>query len=112
MISFKEGGNIMWIIFVLNFDATYNNIDAAEIGVPPAVYIVPKDKIKDVKKCAKQAQKDFWYDDNTSDLTLSEYFENHLDDENIDFSVIGSIELPFGKRKGDYLDKHIITERV
>ena len=102
----------MWTIFVLNFDTTYNNNAITEIGVPPAVYIVPKDKIKYVKKCVKQAQKDFWSDDNTSDLTMCESFEKYLEDRNIDFSVIGCIELPFGKRKGNYLDKHIITECI
>ena len=40
----------MWTIFVLNFDTTYNNNAITEIGVPPAVYLVPKDKIKYVKK--------------------------------------------------------------
>ena len=102
----------MWTIFILNFDKTYNNIALAEIGVPSAVYIVPKDRVKDVKKCAKKAQKDFWSDDNTSDLTMCESFEKHLEDKSIDFSVIGCIELPFGKRKGDYLDKRISLERI
>ena len=102
----------MWTIFVLNFDKTYSNNALTEIGVPPAVYLVPKDKVKDVKKCAKQAQKDFWSDDNTSDLTMSESFEKYLEEKDINFSVVGCIELPFGKRKGKYLNKHITVERI
>lgn len=102
----------MWTLFVLNFDKTYCNHSPKDSGVPPLVYLVPKDKVKDVKECAKRAQNDFW-DDNSSDgIEIDESFEKYLSDNHIDFRLVGDIDLTYGERKGQYLDDRIPTYSV
>ena len=103
----KEEGDIMWTFFVLNFDKTYSNYLPKDSGVPPLVYLVPKDKVKVVIECAKRAQSDFWDDDSSDGTEIDESFEKYLSDNHIEFRVVGSIDLTYGERKGQYLDNRI-----
>ena len=52
-----------WTLFVLDFDKTYDNEIKDEFGVQPIVYLIPKDKIKDVRHYAEQAHNDFHSED-------------------------------------------------
>ena len=101
----------MWTLFVLNFDATYCNTLPNCLGVQPLVYLIPKDKVEDVKKYAKESQK-YWWDNDDDDLEIDECFEKYLSDNHIDFRVIGTIDIPYGKRKMNYLDENIPTECI
>lgn len=107
----------MWTLFVLNFDSTFCINAPSDSGVPPLVYLIPKNRVEDVKKYARQVHKDFWNDDDNSscdieDIELDESFEKYLLDNHIEFRVIGSIDITYGERKGNYLDKNIPTECI
>ena len=100
-----------WTLFVLDFDETYNNNPKDDDGVQPVVYLVPQNKLEEVRNLAHQSKNDFWSDDE-SDLCMIEYFEKYLDTNNIDFKVVGDINLTFGERKGSYLDNNIPIEYI
>lgn len=108
--SLVSGGE--WTLFILDLDATYNNHLHDDIGVPPLVYLIPKNRLKDVRECAKQAKNDFWSDETSTDLEIDDSFEEYLTKNNIDFKIVGTIELPFGERKDEFLDKNIPIEYV
>lgn len=94
-----------WTLFVLDFDGTYGNEPEDEDGVQPLVYLVPKERTNDVSRCALRAHDDF-IRDNTG-MCIGDYFEEWLEDEQIDYRRVGDIDLTFGERFGDYLSKEI-----
>ena len=100
-----------WSFFVLDFDNTYDNESDDELGVQPLVYLVPKDRIKDVHYYAKQASNDFHSED-SCDLCIGDYFEECLDNNNVDFRRVGNLDMTFGERHCDYLDENIPMECV
>ena len=100
-----------WTLFVLDFDNTYDNESDHELGVQPLVYLVPKDRVNDVRHYAEQASNDFHSED-SCDLCIGDYFEECLGNNNVDFVRVGTIDLTFGERRGDYLDENIPTECV
>lgn len=100
-----------WSLFVLDFDNTYDNESYDELGVQPLVYLVPKDRIKDVHYYAKQASNDFHSED-SCDLCIGDYFEEWLDNNNVDFRRVGNLDMTFGERRCDYLDENIPMECV
>ena len=93
-----------WTLFVLDFDGTYDNELEDEDGVRPLVYLVPKERVNDVSHCALRAHDDFIRD---TGMCIGDYFEEWLDDEQIDYRRVGDIDLTFGERFGDYLSKEI-----
>lgn len=100
-----------WTIFVLNRDKTFNFCNHNEVGNPPLVYLVPQDRLKEVRNCVKQMQKDFWVNnDENFGSDTDDYFEELLIKNNIDFKYLGYIDLTFSERKGDFLDKNIPME--
>ena len=50
---------------------TYDNENDDELGVQPLVYLVPKDRIKDIHYYAEQAHNDF----HSEEINI-DYFEN------------------------------------
>lgn len=66
---------------------------------------MPKERTNDVSRCALRAHDDF-IRDNTG-MCIGDYFEEWLEDEQIDYRRVGDIDLTFGERFGDYLSKEI-----
>lgn len=102
--------NIIWTLFVLDFDGTYDNEDEYDDGVQPLVYLIPLDKQIEVENCAKKAHLDFFED--TSDWCIGDHFENNLDENGIEFKLVGRIDLTFGERQKNYLADYIPREIV
>ena len=100
-----------WTLFVLDFDNTYDNESDDELGAQPLVYLVPKDRIKDVHYHGEQAHNDFHSED-SYDLCIGDYFEEWLGNNNVDFRRVGNLDMTFGERRGDYLDENIPMECV
>lgn len=98
-----------WTLFVLDFDGTYDNEPEDEIGVQPLVYLVPTEMIKDVSYYAQQAHNDFYADD-TGSMCIGDYFEEWLDNNGVDYKEVGTLDLTFGERRGEYLSTEIEME--
>lgn len=104
---------MMWTLFVLDMDGTYNNEEPNSVGVQPFVYLVPLDKQRDVEYYAGQASRDFYSEENSElGLGIGDYFEECLGNNGIDFKPVGSIDLTFGERQVDYLTNYIPREIV
>lgn len=100
-----------WTLFVLDFDRTYDNESDDELGAQPLVYLVPKDRIKDVHHYAEQAHNDF-HSERSRDLCIGDYFEEWMDNNGVDYRRVGVLDMTFGERRGDYLDENIPMESV
>ena len=96
---------MIWTFFVLDFDDTYDNENDG-VGVQPLVYLIPLEKVKTVKNCAMMAHMDF-HEDDTGCLCIGDYFEERLCEKEIDFKVIGTMDLTFEERKRDYIADYI-----
>lgn len=104
---------MIWTFFVLDMDGTYNNEEADSVGVQPFVYLIPVERQLDVERCAREAHKDFHSKRNEElGLYIGDYFEKGLDNNDIPFKPIGSIDLTFGERQVDYLVNYISREVV
>ena len=101
----------MYTFFVLDFDGTYDLEDEDELGVTPAVYLIPLEKQILVEQLARMASEKFMEDD-TGSYCIGDYFEEFLNENNIYYQRIGSIELSFGERQLDYLADYIPREVV
>lgn len=98
----------MYTLFVLDYDATYNS----ENGVNPSVYLIPMDKQLLVERLAKKAVEEFTKITSTW-VGIGDYFEASLEENNIRYQYIGSIELlAFEERQKDYLAEYIPREVV
>lgn len=96
--------NIVWTLFVLDFDETYSHEADDAHGVTPLVYLIPVDKIVEVQQCAYDAKKKF-VDDYS--LCIGDRFEDFMEELEIPFNPVGSIDLTFGERQVDYLADYI-----
>ncbi len=103
--------DIVWTLFVLDFDWTYSIEGYYDIGVPPVVYLIPQSKIKEVQKCASRASEDFGCSED-GDWGIGDYFEEYMKEMNIPFKEIGDINIPFGERQHNYLADYIPREVV
>lgn len=103
---------MVWTLFVLDFDGTYNNKEFNSVGVQPLVYLIPLDKQKDVEFYAGQASQIFNQDDYDGYSTIGELFEELCGQNGIDFKMVGYIDLTFGERQVDYLADYIPREIV
>lgn len=103
----------MWTLFVLDFDETYDNKEPASSGVQPIVYLIPLDRQRDVEHYARMAHDDFHSKENDYlGLTITEYFEELMGNNNCDYRRVGRIDLTFGERQVDYLSDYIPREIV
>lgn len=100
-----------WTLFVLDFDGTYDNENDYEDGVQPLVYLVPTRETKRVSAYAKEAHNDFHSDDSGS-MCIGDYFEEWLGNNGIDYRLVGSLNLTFGERCGEYISTEIEMEVV
>ena len=104
---------MVWTLFILDMDVTYDNEDEDSVGVQPLVYLVPLDRIKDVEHYAREAHNDFHSDENVElGLCIGDYFEEWLGNNGVDFKPVGSIDLTFGERQVNYLADYIPREIV
>lgn len=102
-----------WMFFVLDFDKTYDMEDDFSDGVQPLVYLIPTDRQRDVEHYAKMAHDDFHSDENGEiGLTITEYFEEWMENNDCDYRRVGEIDLTFGERQGDYLADNISWDIV
>ena len=101
----------MWTLFVLDFDGTYDNEEPDSDGVQPLVYLIPLDRQKDVEHYATMASQDF-HSGKCSSETITDYFEEWMENNNCDFRRVGSIDLTFAERQVDYLTDYIPREIV
>lgn len=102
---------MMWTLFVLDFDGTYDNEYYGEYGKRPAVYQIPLEKQKEVEKLAKKASMEF----NTSDDVcepICDIFDGLLEENNIKYHCIGNLKIKFGDRQENYLDECIPRQIV
>lgn len=105
--------NIVWTFFVLDFDGTYSNELPDIEGVQPSVYLIPLDEQKNVEAFARIACSAFHSEENQeSDMSIGDYFEELLKNNGIKFKYVGSIDLTFGERQVDYLADYIPREIV
>lgn len=102
----------MWTFFVLDFDGTYDNEYPDSDGVQPLVYLIPLDRQRDVEHYAVMAHNDFHSNKKIAELTITDYFEEWLNNNNCNFKFIGTIDLTFGERQVDYLADYIPREIV
>lgn len=104
---------MVWTLFVLDFDGTYDHEDMDELGVQPLVYLIPLNRQRDVEHYAAMASQDFHSDENLgSDFCIGDYFEEWMDNNGVEFKRVGSIDLTFGERQTDYLADYIPREIV
>lgn len=101
----------MWTLFVLDFDGTYDNEEPDSNGVQPLVYLIPLEHQKDVEHYATMASQDFNSGENGC-MTITDYFEEWMNNNNCDFRRVGSIDLTFAERQVDYLADYIPREIV
>lgn len=105
--------NTVWTFFVLDFDNTYDNEELDSNGVQPIVYLIPSNKEKDVERYAIMAHDDFHLDENKKlGLTITDYFEEWMNNNGVKFKPVGKIDLTFGERQVDYLADYIPREVV
>ena len=104
---------MVWTLFVLDMDGTYNNEKLDSVGVQPFVYLIPLDKQREVERYAREASQDFHSEENIElGLCIGDYFEEWMSNNGINFKPVGSIDLTFRERQEDYLVDYIPREIV
>lgn len=102
-----------WTFFVLDFDGTYDNEEHGSNGVQPLVYLVPMEKQLDVERYARMAHDDFHSEENEKlGLTITDYFEEWMGNNDCDYRRVGTIDLTVKERKTNYLVDYIPGEIV
>lgn len=105
--------NTVWTFFVLDFDSTYDNEEPNSNGVQPIVYLIPSNKERDVEHYARMAHDDFHSDENEKlGLTITDYFEEWMENNDCDYRRVGTIDLTVKERKTNYLVDYIPGEIV
>lgn len=103
---------MVWTLFVLDLDRTYDMEDDFSNGVQPLVYLIPLDRQRDVEHYARMAHNDFYTNKNVEEWAIADCFEEWMENNNCDFKVVGKIDLTFGERQVDYLADYIPREIV
>ncbi len=103
---------MVWTLFVLDLDRTYDMEDDFSNGVQPLVYLIPLDRQRDVEHYARMAHNDFHTNKNVEEWAIADCFEEWMRNNNCDFKVVGTIDLTFIERQVDYLADYIHREIV
>ena len=104
---------MVWTLFVLDFDRTYDNEEMDCTENQPTVYLIPLDRQRDVEHYARMAHNDFHSEENGElGLTITDYFEEWMENNDCDYRRVGKIDLTFGERQVDYLAHYILREVV
>lgn len=102
-----------WTFFVLDFDVTYDIEERGSNGTQPLVYLIPMGKQLDVERYARMAHDDFYSEENSElGLTITECFEELMDNNGIEYKLVGEIDLTFEERQVDYIADYIPREIV
>lgn len=96
---------MMYTFFVVDFDGTYDMEPEDEVGVEPAVYLIPLNKQREVEKAAENAHDIFHETNNGS--TILDIFEGLLNKKRVKYQYIGDLEITFGERQTDYLPDYL-----
>lgn len=102
---------MMWTLFVLDFDGTYNHEYKEGYGVRPEVYQIPLDKQREIESLAGEATRRFH---SSADLQepIGGIFKGLLEEHNIKYHYVGKLKIRFGERQVDYLADYIPREIV
>lgn len=103
----EEKSNMIWTLFVLDFDGTYSCEAEDGLGVRPSVYLVPENRLEKVQQIAYEAGHRFNYNNEYGLDCIGDYFEGFMDMNEIPYQEVGSIYLTFGKRQVNYLADYI-----
>lgn len=102
-----------WTLFVLDMDGTYDNEEQDSVEVQPLVYLIPLKNQRDVEHYASMAHHDFHSEDNAElGFCITDYFEEWMHNNDVQFRLVGKIDLTFGERQMDYLANYIPREIV
>lgn len=97
----------MYSLFVLDFDRTYDFEDPDDYGVRPSVYLIPEEKLMEVRKLADEAHRKFHDDEYCNGNCIGDYFEEVLEENGTWWQCVGELNITFGERKQDYLSDHV-----
>jgi hypothetical protein len=102
---------MMWTLFVLDFDGTYNHEYKESYGVRPKVYQIPLDRQREIESLAREASKKF---NSCTDACepIGDIFKGLLEDNGIKFHYVGDLKIRFKERQEDYLADYIPREIV
>lgn len=102
---------MMWTLFVLDFDGTYNNEYKEDCGARPEVYQIPLDRQRDVESLAGEATRKF---NSCTDVCepIGDIFKGLLEENGIKFHYVGYLKIRFKERQEDYLADYIPREIV
>lgn len=102
---------MMWTLFVLDFDGTYNHEYKEGYGVRPEVYQIPLDRQREVEGLAGEATRKF---NSCTDVceSIGDIFKGLLEEHNIKYHYVGELKIRFGERQMDYLADYIPREIV
>lgn len=102
---------MMWTLFVLDFDGTYNNEYKEGYGARPEVYQIPLDRQREIESLAGEATRRFH---SSADLQepIGDIFKGLLEEYNIKYHYVGKLKIRFGERQMDYLADYIPREIV
>lgn len=95
-----------WTLFVLDFDGTYDFEEEGSYGVEPLVYLVPENRIAETEWAAIKASEDFH--DEESGMCIGDLFEELLEQNGVEFQLVGSLHIPFEERQCDYIRNVVI----
>ncbi len=102
---------MMWTLFVLDFDGTYNHEYKESYGVRPKVYQIPLDRQREIESLAREASKKF---NSCTDACepIGDIFKGLLEDNGIKCHYVGDLKIRFKERQEDYLADYIPREIV
>lgn len=107
----KELEIMLWTLFVLDFDGTYNYEYEEDYGVNPEVYQIPLDRQIDVENLAKKAARIIINSPNVFE-SIGDAFKWLLVEHGIKYHYVGNLKIRFGERQRDYLADYIPKEIV
>ena len=102
---------MMWTLFVLDFDGTYNTVHDEEYGEKPEVYQIPLDRQLEVENLAREATRRFYLCTDVCE-PIGDILKGLLEEHNIKYHYVGELKIRFGERQVDYLADYIPREIV
>ena len=104
-----------YVLFLLNCDLFFKeqmddrDIDITDVGVPPSLYLIPKEKRREVHDIARKSAIRCEEQQSEDPLPL---FGIMLQEANIDFKVIGDVSIPYSQRQDKFLCDTLEVEIV
>ena len=104
-----------YVLFLLNCDLFFKeqmddrDIDITDVGVPPSLYLIPKEKRREVHDIARQSV--IRCKEQQSEDPLP-FFESKLQKEGIEWIFVGDINIPYLERQDKFLCDTLEVEIV